>query len=455
MSIRSRRGLATWLTSSRSPLFVLDSRSIVLVFNRGCEELTQWAAADIIGKSCQVQSTADPTHWSCLTGALAPEEVTAGEFSRKRRVVFHRKDGSVIERDLYYFALEPEEPGDGQHLLGLITEPTSEVPSQTSRRLDVARHTAELYERYRLDRLVTTSVEMQRVATQIQLARTSSVTVHFSGDRGTGKEHVARLVHYGSEHRNRRFVPIRCAESSRFEISRTLNRLYEPDGVVEPVTIYLDQVQVLDHDLQERVLSHCDLSPHRHFSSSNLLPGSLATSGMIPELAVRLSAISIQIPALKDRGEDILLLAQQLLEEQNRLQEEQRHGFAPAVERLFQLYNWPGNVDELAKVVSAAMRRTQGPLIDVGDLPPDFGAGLSAQTIRPLPHRRSLEDELASFERERIEQALLEARGNKSAAAELLQLPRAKLYRRMAALGLASEDDVSTGEDSKSSDESE
>ncbi|WP_437192177.1 helix-turn-helix domain-containing protein [Planctomicrobium sp. SH527] len=455
MSIRSRRGLATWLTSSRSPLFVLDSRSIVLVFNRGCEELTQWAAADIIGKSCQVQSTADPTHWSCLTGVLAPEEVAAGEPARKRRVVFHRKDGSIIERDIHFFPLEPEDPADGQHLLGLITEPTNDAPSPTSRRLDVARHTAEIYERYRLDRLVTTSVEMQRVASQIQLARTSAVTVHFSGDRGVGKEHIARLVHYGSEQRNQRFVPIRCAESSRFEISRTLNRLYDPDGVVEPVTIYLDQFQMLDRDLQERVLYHADLSPHRHFSSSNLWPGDLARTGMIPELAVRLSAIWIAIPALKDRGEDILLIAQQLLEEQNRLQEEQRHGLTPAVERLFQLYNWPGNVDELARVVSQAMKRTQGPMIDVGDLPPDFGAGLSAQALRPPPHRRSLEDELSTFERERIEQALAEVRGNKSAAAELLQLPRAKLYRRMAALGLATDEDVSTGNDSKSGDEGE
>ncbi|SFI16515.1 AAA-type ATPase lid domain-containing protein [Planctomicrobium piriforme] len=442
MSTRPRRGLATWLTTSLSPLFVLDDRRVVLVFNRGCEELTQWPAAEIIGKTCLAQATSDPTHAASVTGVLCPPEFLPNQMFASQPVVLHRRDGTILEREIHFFRLHPEDSRETGHFVGLIAEPATTAPFlKTSRRLDVARHTAELYERYRVERLIAKSPAMQRVAAQIEIARQTVPAVHLIGPRGCGKEHVARLIHYGSQNRQQRFVPIRCDGSSHFEISRTLNRIYESDEA-QPVTIYLDQVDALPLDLQERVLAQMNRGVHRHLSSSQSGLVQLDERRMNPELKLRLTSLIIEVPALRDRGDDLLLLAQQLLEEQNQPAGLQHQGFSTAVERLFRQYNWPGEVDELARVVTQAARKASSAIVDVADLPADFAAGFSAQAIRPLPVRLSLEEQLAVIERQKIEQALEEARSNKSVAAEILQMPRARLYRRMAALGLAiGEDD--------------
>lgn len=442
---RNRRGLATWLTASSSPLFVLDERRVVVVFNQGCEQLTQWAADDIIGKSCHAQTIADPDLPATLTGVLAPPD--QGASPSVSRVLIHRKDGTVLEQEIHFFPLHSAEQEVPSHVLGFFVDPSAGERVIAGRRLDVARHTVELYQRYRLDRFVAKSSALQRVATQIELARQSTVALHLAGAAGVGKEHLARLIHYGSPNRLQRFIPIRSAESTRQDIERTLNRLYDPDGGQEPATIYLDQIQKLAVPLQKKVLEQMEIGKFRHLSSAPAAIDQFSDEVILPELRWRLSALVITIPALVDRGDDLLLLAQQILEEQNQTSDHQIQGFTPAVERVFQQYNWPGNVEELGRVISLAVPQAvgRGALIDLPHLPPDFAEALTAQALRPRPVRRSLDDELEAFEKQRIEQALADARGNKSVAADLLQVPRAKLYRRLAHFGLFSDESTGAG----------
>ncbi len=445
--MKSRRGLATWLTSSPTPLFVLDDRNVVLVFNRGCEMLTQWPAEEIIGKTCLSQTIADPALPGSLTGSLCPP----GDIRENRpvvnRVVLNRRGGDPIERDIHFFRLEMEEEGEAGHVLGFIVEPAAAFPSfGATRRLDVARHTAALHAKYRVDRLIANSAAMQRVASQVEVARQTTATVHFSGGAGTGKEHIARLIHYGSPQRLHRFIPIHCQQSSPFEIGRLLNRLYDPDGGQAAATLYFDEIQSLPRDLQQLVLSEVDRGRFRHFTASAFALEEIPDEALLPALKWKLGAISIHLPSLSQRPEDLPLLAQQILEEQNQPQSPQRQGFTPAVERLFLQYNWPGNVDELSLVISQAVRRTSELIIDLPHLPPNLSESFQSQTLRPLPVRPSLEEELASLERTRIEQALQEARGNKSVAADLLKMPRAKLYRRLAHFGLIPDGDDSPPE---------
>jgi len=439
MPTRSRRGLATWLTTSSSPLFVLDARRVVLVFNRGCEMLTQWSSEEILGKTCHSQTIADPAHPGSITGLLSPPN--NGTTSGVSRVVLHRPDGSLLVQEIHFFPLLSEDPEEPPHLLGLFLEPASTSESSPGRRYDLARHTADLHQKYRLDRIIANSAPMQRVAAQIELARRSSTNAHIVGARGTGKEHVARLIHYGSPNRLERFIPIRCGESSIHEIERTLNRLYDPDGGQTPATIYLDQVPKLSLSLQRLVLEQLDRGRFRHISSSPDGIDIVNDDSLLPELRWKLAPLTIHLPRLAERENDLLLLAQQILEEQNQTSDAQRQGFTPAVERLFQQYNWPGNTEELSRIIMHAAQRSPEGLIDLPHLPPEFAAGFSAQATRPRPVRLSLEEELDTFERTRIEQALAESRGNKSVAADLLKMPRAKLYRRLAHFGLITEED--------------
>ena len=438
MSQRIRRGLATWLTSSCTPIFVLDDRRVILVFNSGCEELTQWSAAEVIGQTCLFQNDPNPGRVTCLTGALCPPEGILPGQMLSRPIMIQRKDGTTLERDLYFFLLDSSEEQGMQHVLGIMTERSQPPSPVADSHLQIGRHTAELYLRYGVDRLVATTPAMQRVAAQIEIARKHLATIHLYGEKGTGREHVARLIHYSSPQRAKRFIPIRCETASHFELTQILQRLAEgSEG--DAGTVYLDEISLLPGDLQAVVLALCEQPGRRWISSSTVKLDAVAEEAFHPALIARLTALTITLPPLRDRLTDVPLLAQQLLEECNTPRSQQYNEFTPAVLRLFQQHAWPGNIDELAQVVAKACQRSSSSIVDVEALPMEFEAQLQSRAIRPLSYLVPLDEQLAQFERACIVEALKDSRGNKSLAAEKLGIPRAKLYRRLEQLGLSTE----------------
>jgi DNA-binding NtrC family response regulator len=154
-------------------------------------------------------------------------------------------------------------------------------------------------------------------------------------------------------------------------------------------------------------------------------------------LAYALSTITIHLPTLRDRLEDLPLLAQVFLEDLNAAGGKQVGTFASETLDLLAAYRWPGNLDELAAVVAEAHEQATGPLVMPADLPKRIG--LATETL-PRSKRTDesivLEDFLARVERELIERALARAKGNKTRAAKLLGMTRPKLYRRLVQLKL-------------------
>jgi DNA-binding NtrC family response regulator len=168
-----------------------------------------------------------------------------------------------------------------------------------------------------------------------------------------------------------------------------------------------------------------DLAPHGRFRE---------------DLAALLSTISIELPPLAGRRDDVPLLAQSLLEEQNARGGKQLGGFAPeALDRLC-AYRWPGNVAELAEVVSESHARAAAALVARDDLPERLRVAADA-AARPRRKEEPIQiDEfIARIERELIRRALTRSKGNKAKAARLLGLNRPRLYRRMVQLGLLEE----------------
>ena len=151
------------------------------------------------------------------------------------------------------------------------------------------------------------------------------------------------------------------------------------------------------------------------------------------ELFYALTSIVISVPLLRDRPEDLPLLAQFFLEESNRGAEHQVTGFHDDVLQKFLRYNWPGNVGELRAVVIESRSLCRGPTIELEHLPFRFRTGVSAQSIGPVIRRRAeaLDPLLLRVEKEQIEMALAESHHNKARAAELLGITRPRLYRRM------------------------
>ena len=158
------------------------------------------------------------------------------------------------------------------------------------------------------------------------------------------------------------------------------------------------------------------------------------------DLAAMLSTITIELPPLAKRRDDLPLLAQALLEEQNARGGRQLGGFSSeALDRLC-AYSWPGNVAELAQVVAESHARASGTLIARDDLPERLRlAAEAAAHPRRKEEPIQLDEFVARIERELIRRALARAKGNKTKAARLLGLNRPRLYRRMVQLGLAEE----------------
>jgi DNA-binding NtrC family response regulator len=458
MPRRRRSGLAVWLQQTTTPVFALDRRRVLLYFNRGCEELTGWLAADVIGRTCDLADEPDPQVVECLTGALAPPaEVLAGQALAVPRLLQHR-GGGTHSRDIQFVPLTD---GEEVHILGLILSrlqpphsPRATTPA-AELRLELASLRAALAREYGWPDVIARTPAMRRVLEQLRVAAVTSAAVFLQGESGTGREFLARVVHQHGPGRLHAFVPLDCSRLTAFELQRSLQRVFQQPDDREPLdpaflpgAVFLRAVTQLPRDVQVKLLHWIDdraargEPPIRLFSCDEESPAAaVRDERLIPELAERLRTLAIEVPPLRERQDDLPLLAQFFLERINRDQDQQIGGFANDVSDQFRKYNWPGNVRELAQVVSESHASTAGPLVTSANLPFRFRTGVDAQRVGPaeMPPVAGLQARLDEFERREIELVLEQCRGNRAQAARQLGLTRTKLYRRMEQLGIADE----------------
>jgi len=452
--------LETALNAVETPVFVIDAQRRVVFVNQGCELLTGWTAAETVGRVCDFASSAEPTAVESLTESLCPPpEVFDGAATQTPRYFINRNSLQTSARLVHFFPLD--ESDRSTFILGVVTDvPSAGQPTGTSviatvhAELAALRH--DLRERYDISSIVCRSPGMQRVLEQAQLARQSNAIVHFTGQPGTGKEHVARAIHYAGPSGQRAFVPLNCRQLPAIELRESLSRLVETDwadvstaSVLQPGTVFLDYIERLPRDLQQRLR---DFIPSRHgaafrnqvrlmTASSVDLSQLRDDESLTEEFYFLVTTLQIELPPLAHRTGDLHLLTQHFLEQRNHGSGQQISGFTDEVNSLFEHYNWPGNLDELERVVSEAHAACGGSVIGTDHLPFRFRTGLDAQSLGPRPTGRvePLEQLLTRIEREHIANALELASGNKAQAAKLLGLTRPALYRRLESLGLGEE----------------
>lgn len=461
---KKKTRLETWLKSATTPVFLVSASRRVLFFNAGCEQLTGWTADEIVGEMVEFASDADPRSIRELATALCPPPECLSGKELDVPVYVPSKSGSPTGKLIRFIPVR-EVSDRITSVLGIISPlPTPAATQPTSLAL---RYHAELStlrwslrQRFGLKTVIARSPAMRRVLEQIRIAQGVTVPVHFVGPRGVGKEHLARAIHQEEETQVGSFVPLDCRESP-FSLLQTLKRLLHPEaedlpvGALRPRTLFLTNVDALPRDLQERLLSEYrteDASVSRRMplprlmsSSTEHLQDAVDNERLIPEFFFLLTTLTIEIPSLRERGEDLIPLAQAFLETQNRGADQQIGGFADLVWPQLREYAWPGNLDELALVVQESRQNCTAPVIELSDLPLRFRAGLEAQSIRP-PQRALdeppiplLDEHLAAIERDLIRRALIKAKRNKTLAAKLLGIPRPVLYRRMESLEMQDE----------------
>jgi DNA-binding NtrC family response regulator len=323
---------------------------------------------------------------------------------------------------------------------------------------EVVRLKKEVEEKYRFQQLIGKSPAMQHIYTLIERVQESPGNVLITGESGTGKELVAKAIHYNSHRRSGPFVAINCAaipetllESELFGYRKgafTDARMDKKGLFLEASggTVFLDEITEIPLMLQAKLLRVIEEKTFRPLGDTRSRPLDarlMAASNrkfkdlirqerFREDLYYRLKVIDIELPPLRDRREDIPLLAHHFLDKFAR---ETSHTVSSiSTEALKILMNalWPGNVRELENVIHRAVTLCCQEAIPPEDLPPYLQeAADQGDLIESGLHRKRT---LAQLELEYIKKVLLEVGGNKSRAAEILGLDRKTLYRKLEGL---------------------
>jgi two-component system response regulator HydG len=289
----------------------------------------------------------------------------------------------------------------------------------------------------------------QVVDTLREVSRTES-TILLTGESGTGKGLVARAIHEASLRKDGPFVEANCVvysegvlhselfghekgaftgaarqKSGRFELAQGGTLFLDEIGEISPATQLL-LLRVLQARTFERVGGEETLEADvRLIAATNRdLEEAIRRGSFRSDLFYRLNVIPLRLPPLRERPEDIAVLAQHFLRECSERTGRVVEGFDPEAMKALERYAWPGNVRELENLVERLHALCRGELIDSQSLPAELGEGIS-----PLPSREA--GTLRDLERQRILQALRESRGNKKLAAKRLGIHRSTLYAKM------------------------
>jgi DNA-binding NtrC family response regulator len=323
---------------------------------------------------------------------------------------------------------------------------------------------------YSFHNLVGKSAAMREVYRLLEQAAGLDITVLLTGETGTGKELAARAVHYHSARKERRFVPVNCGalpgelvESELFGHARGsfTGATGAKAGLFEEAsggTIFLDEVgelplpvQVkLTRALQEREIRRVGdnaavkvdvrviAATHRD------LKGEVAAGRFREDLFYRLHVFPIRLPPLRERREDIPLLAAHFLEKHARASRREVAGLAPEALRTLTGYPWPGNVRELENAVERAVAVAAGRELDQRDLPDEVReaqqGALPAEVLAGMPYREAVSVARDRMSRDYLVALMKEFGGNVTRAAERAGVERESLHRLLKRYGVRSDE---------------
>jgi two-component system response regulator AtoC len=312
----------------------------------------------------------------------------------------------------------------------------------------------KLEERYRFENIIAKSPRMQQVIEVIKVVAKSNATVLVTGETGTGKELVARAVHLQSHRRDKPFVAVSCAalpesllESELFghEKGSFTGAYSQKKGKFEVAnrgTLFLDEIGEMSANIQVhllRVLEEKEFNrvggnepikvDVRLISATNRDMKQAVDRGEFREdLYYRLNVVNIELPPLRERTEDIPLLAQHFLKRFVLENQKELTGFSAEATDFLLKHDWPGNVRELENAIERAVILAQNPIVEVADL--------SQQNLVTVGSNLS-EKRLKQVEKEHIQNVLSETGGNYTEAARILGISRMTLYNKAKAYGLS------------------
>lgn len=432
----------TLLQRSREPVFLLNRRRQIVFVNRAWEQLTAIPAAQAINLACKRSRSADPL--AALAAALAPPTaVREGQAGRLRRLL-PMPGGSRVAVEIDFFPLL------GNHgLLGILGKLTARQPAAPSdsvplpEKLNALRES--LVHRFRFELLAAESPAMQRAVEQARLASQTRASVLLTGERGTGKQSLARTIHHQGITREQPFIALDCAGLPSMAVTAVL---FGPDGLAHRPsvgTLFLGHVSALPREVQAQIadwLAEPESNRPRVIGSViGPTEQEIEQGRLLHELACSLATIPIRLPPLRDRLAELPLLIQGIVDRTNADRPRPMQGVGKEAMEAIRAHAWPGNLRELRAVLETAAAHATTDRIELADLPASVRTRLQLDqasgrpALKPLPLRQLLEQ----VERRLIEMALRRAKGKKGRAARILAIWRPLLLRRMKKLGIPEE----------------
>jgi DNA-binding NtrC family response regulator len=321
----------------------------------------------------------------------------------------------------------------------------------------------QLEQRHSFSSIIGRSKAMQEVFELIRLVADSDASVLIHGESGTGKEMVASAIHFNSARRTRPYIRVSCAslpesliESELFGYEKgaftgASERRIGRFEAASSGTLFLDEIGELPQSFQvkllrvlqerqiERLGSNRPIDVDVRFVSASLRPleEEIEAGRFREDLYFRVNTVAIHLPPLRERREDISLLAQAFLVEFAQERRREIEGFSDEVIEIFEAHSWPGNVRELRNIVERAVLFCRGPVVTIDELPAAL-RGEESKSPRPSHGRvEPLQRAVERAEVEAIRAALESTSGRRAEAAELLGISRKTLWEKIKNLDIS------------------
>ena len=494
--------LTDLLEASSRPIYAVDARRRIIYSNRALAAWLDLEPARIIGRVVEYHSeplSDRPTKSegaAPLTDLCPPPRAFAGEPSLGTISCVARGGGLVHRRanfvpiggvDGVLVFLSGRDLNPQELAAELSGDPSADELHRILRQFRRAQAT-----RYGIESLLGDCTAMRKVRSQVAAAAASGANTLICGRRGAGRGHVARAVHYRTAgDADVELVPVDCEVAGDDMLRRALDAVRDTTGDTrQRPTLLLENLDRLGESQQSqlmaalrqnavpaRIIATCSEDTFTHSRAGGFIPPGRSTRRPDIETAPAepivadepgdgtrsmpatldlalcdaVSTIAIYVPRLSERLEDLPILAQVFLEASNRNSGKQVGSVRSEAIDLLALYSWPGELDELREVITAAHRSCNTHEITPADLPAVIHhASKSASRARRQPERIVLDELLANIEKEAIVRALAQAGGNKTEAAALLGMTRPRLYRRLVQLGLAGPEFIERDPDDES-----
>ncbi|MFP4379854.1 MAG: sigma-54-dependent transcriptional regulator [Candidatus Sumerlaeia bacterium] len=339
--------------------------------------------------------------------------------------------------------------------LGILVERILEQKSMRQENIEL--HEA-LEKRHGFENIIGNSPEMESVFDRVRQVAPTRASVLICGESGTGKEEIASALHYNSPRKNKPFIKLNCGaltatllESELFghEAGAFTDAKRQKVGRFEMAdggTLFLDEITETSPEFQVKLLRvlqeqefervggsstiHVDV---RVVAATNQDIDKQVREGKFREdLYYRLNVVKIELPPLRERGDDVVLLARAFLQEFCEENDKPLKEFTPKAIEALRHYSWPGNVRQLRNVIEGLVVLSSGKKITEEDLPLEIRESSNQEKSMRLKVGSSLAD----MEKELIRATLKENGGNRAAAARTLGLGRKTLYRKIDEYGL-------------------